>query len=75
MLRSLGLALVFFLTAGASAAAQNAQVAGNGPGTPVATSLLPGDVIRIQIWREEGLSGDFQVDEGGEVVLPLLGRK
>jgi len=38
-------------------------------------SLLPGDVVRIQIWREDGLSGDFQVDESGVVTLPLLGRK
>ena len=38
-------------------------------------SLLPGDLVRIQIWREEGLSGDFQVDEDGVVTLPLIGRK
>ena len=39
------------------------------------SSLLPGDVIRVQIWREEDLSGEFQVDELGGVVLPLLGKK
>ena len=38
------------------------------------TSLLPGDMIRTQVWREPDLSGDFQVDEDGTVVLPLLGR-
>ena len=38
------------------------------------SSLLPGDVIRVQIWREEDLSGEFQVDEQGGVVLPLLGK-
>ena len=40
-----------------------------------ANSLLPGDLIRVQIWREEDLSGDFQIDEDGVVVLPLLGAK
>ena len=40
-----------------------------------ANSLLPGDVIRVEIWREEDLSGEFQVDEEGGVVLPLLGKK
>ena len=40
-----------------------------------ANSLLPGDVIRVEIWREEDLSGEFQVDEQGGVVLPLLGKK
>lgn len=42
--------------------------------TPQA-SLLPGDVVSIEIWREDGLSGQFQVDENGDVVLPLIGRK
>ena len=29
----------------------------------------------MQIWREADLSGEFQVDERGSVVLPLLGTK
>lgn len=33
----------------------------------------PGDVIRVRIWREPDLSGDFTVDEKGMVVLPRLG--
>lgn len=37
-------------------------------------SLRPGDVVRVQIWREEDLSGEFPVDETGTVTLPLLGR-
>lgn len=35
--------------------------------------LLPGDVVRLRIWREPDLSGDFQVDEQGTVVLPKIG--
>lgn len=42
---------------------------------PGQASLLPGDVIRVRIWREEDLSGEFQVDSDGYVVLPLLGKK
>ena len=42
-----------------------AQVSENGP--------RPGDIIRVRIWREAELSGDFLVGENGEVVLPLLG--
>ena len=52
-----------------------AQPVGEDGVVPPASSLLPGDVIRIQIWREEDLSGEFQVDEKGSVVLPLLGRR
>lgn len=33
----------------------------------------PGDLIRLQVWREPELSGEFLIDETGEVVLPRLG--
>jgi polysaccharide export outer membrane protein len=35
--------------------------------------LRPGDVVRLRIWREPDLSGDFPVNETGMVVLPRLG--
>ena len=37
-------------------------------------SLAPGDLLRIQIWREPDLGGEFIVDVDGVVTLPLLGR-
>jgi polysaccharide export outer membrane protein len=43
---------------------------------PAATSAVgaePGDLIAIEVWREEDLSGEFLVDEDGRVTLPLLG--
>ena len=40
-----------------------------------ALQLRAGDVLRVAIWREPGLSGDFQLDESGYVTLPLLGRR
>lgn len=36
-------------------------------------SLHPGDIIRLRIWREPDLSGDFAVDEMGIVTFPKLG--
>jgi polysaccharide export outer membrane protein len=45
--------------------------------TPVADTqptLAPGDGVRIQVWREPDLSGDFVVNEQGIITLPLLGR-
>ena len=33
----------------------------------------PGDVVRLQIWREPDLSGDFPIDETGVVVFPRIG--
>lgn len=63
------LALLAFVPAGVSA--QDALP----PAPQDSNSLLPGDVIRVAIWREEDLSGEFQVDEDGSVILPLLGRR
>lgn len=40
-----------------------------------AVTLNPGDLVRVQIWREEDLSGEFLVDESGMVTLPLIGEK
>jgi protein involved in polysaccharide export with SLBB domain len=36
--------------------------------------LQPGDIVRLRIWREPDLSGDFAVDELGQVVFPKIGR-
>ena len=36
--------------------------------------LEPGDIRRIVVWREPDLSGDFQVDQDGALILPLLGK-
>lgn len=35
--------------------------------------LQPGDIVRVQIWREPELNGEFTVDPDMEVVLPLVG--
>ena len=37
--------------------------------------LKPGDIIRVVVWREEDLSGEFVLDPNGTVVLPLLGER
>jgi protein involved in polysaccharide export with SLBB domain len=36
-------------------------------------NLMPGDLVRLAIWREPDLSGDFPVNAGGFVTLPKLG--
>ncbi|HEU4680965.1 MAG TPA: SLBB domain-containing protein [Gemmatimonadales bacterium] len=52
----------------------SAQVQSAGdPVANAADNLRPGDVLRLRIWREPDLSGDFPVDTRGTVVLPKLG--
>jgi polysaccharide export outer membrane protein len=48
------------------------QTVGQSQHTP-AELLHPGDIVRLKIWREPDLSGDFPIDELGNVVLPKLG--
>lgn len=43
------------------------------PSTVARYILRPGDIVRLRIWREPDLSGDFPVDEFGRVNLPLVG--
>ena len=40
-----------------------------------ALALRPGDAVRLRIWREPDLTGDFPVNESGVVVLPKLGPR
>lgn len=42
---------------------------------PQAVLLQPGDIVRLNIWREPDLSGDFIVDENGIVVFPKIGPR
>jgi len=39
----------------------------------LADILRPGDVVRLRVWREPDLTGEFAVDETGAVVLPKIG--
>lgn len=64
MLRRLLVSAALLLLAPAAARAQS---------TADQVVLRPGDLLRVTIWREADLSGDFQVNESGAVTLPLLG--
>lgn len=47
-----------------------------GPASDVTANaiLYPGDLVRLKIWREPDLSGDFQLDEHGFAVFPKIGQ-
>jgi protein involved in polysaccharide export with SLBB domain len=62
------MAMVLALLMSSAAVAQSA-------GSVVEVTLQPGDLLRIDIWREPDLSGEFLIDPDGQVVLPLLGEQ
>jgi len=74
----LALAISLLLAAPIGLAAQNGaageqQMQGAQEATAGNEVLSPGDLIRLTIWREPDLSGEFLVDEEGVAVFPLLG--
>ena len=44
------------------------------PGGADEYRLGPGDVVRITVWGHDDLTRDYQVDEAGYLLFPLLGR-
>ena len=38
-----------------------------------APKLQPGDKIRINVFGEDKLSGDYEIDQSGQISLPLAG--
>lgn len=65
--------LMLLVPAVAEAQTQPADIRLAGAVAGPAATLQPGDVLRLRIWREPDLSGDYPVDEKGSVVLPRLG--
>jgi protein involved in polysaccharide export with SLBB domain len=37
-------------------------------------ALQPGDAVKLSVWREPDLSGEFPVNQRGEVVFPKIGK-
>jgi len=73
-MRALYLLAVLLVTCAAIRPAGQIEAQTPSPPGDAATTLLPGDGLGVQIWREPDLSGHFIVDEEGIVTLPLLGR-
>ena len=41
---------------------------------PAFEVLRPGDIIKLSVWREPSITGEYVVDERGRVSLPFLGE-
>jgi protein involved in polysaccharide export with SLBB domain len=62
--------MVLLLASTAKAQVQDAAP----PSVGFGGALRPGDIVRLRIWREDDLSGEFQVNARGVVTLPRLGE-
>jgi len=52
-----------------------APVSPSPPGSAGEVGLRPGDAVRVDIWQEPDLTGEFLVAPEGTVVFPLLGER
>jgi polysaccharide export outer membrane protein len=64
------LGVLLFFAVPTSILAQETRAGAGDGSNPV---LQPGDLIRLKIWREPDLSGDYRVDEGGVATFPKIG--
>jgi polysaccharide export outer membrane protein len=72
--KAAAIAVMCFLPAACSSVGSQVGIA-TSPGVVSDPALHPGDAVRVQVWRESDLSGTFEVDDRGIVVLPLLGER
>jgi polysaccharide export outer membrane protein len=61
------------MATGASGGTSSPATAKSPPGSGVQLRLAPGDKIRVIVFGEDKLSGDYQLDSSGAVSLPLAG--
>ena len=62
--------LVFGCTAASLSEAEQQSLAAAAIAAP---KLQPGDKIRVTVYGEDKLSGDYQIDQSGLISLPLAG--
>lgn len=67
--------VAFVLAFPAACAAQRTLPAPAVVASAPADALRPGDVIRLSIWREPDLSGEYTVDKDGVVTFPKVGTQ
>src|SRR5678815_2306550 len=70
---AISVVLTFALPRSAAAQSMTGAYASPTGRDTLADALRPGDVVRLRVWREPDLTGEFPVDETGSVVLPKLG--
>lgn len=71
-MRSRALAATFVLGIMGWAGAASAQATGSGASGSADVLMRPGDVLRITVWPNSELGGEFVVEDSGLVYLPLL---
>jgi protein involved in polysaccharide export with SLBB domain len=73
VLCSAGLAVALLISGCAGNSLSQAEQQSLAEAATAPAQLQPGDKIRITVYGEDKLSGDYQVDQSGQISLPLAG--
>ena len=73
VLRSLALAVALLFSGCAANSISEAEQQSLAAAATAPAKLQPGDKIRITVYGEDNLSGNYQLDQSGQISLPLAG--
>lgn len=71
---SVSVALLSFLVLALPVVAGGQQAGGSAAPATTESLLRHGDLLRIQVWPDTSLSGEFLIEETGSVYLPVIGE-
>src|SRR2546423_340247 len=73
-LRAVGVIALVLLVGGCGALNSDPEAAGlAATSSMTALRLAPGDKVRVTVFGEDKLSGEYQIDNAGDLSLPLAG--
>ena len=70
---SVALAVAFLVSGCTATSLSEAEQQSWAAAATAAPQLQPGDKIRINVFGEDKLSGDYEIDQSGQISLPLAG--
>jgi polysaccharide export outer membrane protein len=73
MFRTLALLVALVSLGQLAACSPGADLPPLPPSNNASYTLAPGDQVRVITFGDQTLTGDFYVDDGGDILLPLLG--
>jgi polysaccharide export outer membrane protein len=73
LVRSSAIALALLVAGCAAGSITEAEQQTLAAAATAAPKVQPGDKIRVTVYGEDKLSGDYQIDQSGQISLPLAG--
>jgi protein involved in polysaccharide export with SLBB domain len=73
IVRGVALALALLVSACTANSLSDAEQQSLAAAAVASPALQPGDKIRINVFGEDKLSGDYEIDQSGQISLPLAG--